>query len=321
MDDLPKGFDLKEGKFQSETPTLPVRVIREAVVNALMHRSYREHQPTQIIQYSNRIEIKNVGFSLKNEDSLGEAGSQLRNPYITAIFHETNTAETKGSGIRTMRKLMKAHGFSLPTFESNRTENYFVARLLLHHFLSEKDMLWLNKISCPLTDSQKVALIFVREQGAIDNQTLRQLTDCDVLNASNDLRRLRDAKLLIQKGKGAFTYYAEGPDFPVRSFEFNTNEHDTLAAEHDTLMDDLPRNLRKSIISLGPRPGEKIRSIILELCKWKDLSASQLAYVLGGRNAVALKREHLSPMIQSKQLAYIYPDMEKHPQQAYRTVL
>ena len=126
MDDLPKGFALKEGAIQAEAPTLPSRVLREAVVNALMHRSYREHQPTQIIRYSNRIEIKNAGFSLKNEDSLGEPGSDLRNPTLAAVFHETNIAETKGSGIRTMRQLMRDKGFSLPTFESNRAENFFV---------------------------------------------------------------------------------------------------------------------------------------------------------------------------------------------------
>ena len=66
MDDLPKGFDLKEGQTQAETPTLPARVLREAIVHALMDRSYREHRPTQIILYANRIEIQNAGFSLKN---------------------------------------------------------------------------------------------------------------------------------------------------------------------------------------------------------------------------------------------------------------
>jgi ATP-dependent DNA helicase RecG len=129
MDDLPKGFDLQEGQIQAETPTLPARVLREAIVNALMHRSYREHRPTQIIRYSNRIEIQNAGFSLKNEDQLGEPGSQLRNPNLAAVFHETNTAETKGSGIRVMREQMRAHGFSLPTFESDRANNSFTQRL------------------------------------------------------------------------------------------------------------------------------------------------------------------------------------------------
>lgn len=32
-----------------------------------------------------------------------------------------------------------------PTFESSREENTFTVRLLLHHFLNEKDLVWLQR--------------------------------------------------------------------------------------------------------------------------------------------------------------------------------
>ena len=134
VDDLPKGFLLPEGDLQAQSVGLPGRVLREALVNALMHRSYKVNQPIQVIRYSNRIEIKNPGYSLKSEESLGEPGSQQRNPFIAAVFHETNLAETKGSGIRTMRNLMNRSGMAPPTFESNHGDNEFTTRLLLHHF-------------------------------------------------------------------------------------------------------------------------------------------------------------------------------------------
>ncbi len=79
MDDLPKGFRLPEGELQSQqTPLLPRKVIREALANAVMHRSYQDHSPMQIVRYSNRIEILNPGFSLKNMSSLGSPRSRLR---------------------------------------------------------------------------------------------------------------------------------------------------------------------------------------------------------------------------------------------------
>lgn len=346
MDDLPKGFELREGAIQAETPTLPTRVLREAIVNALMHRSYREHQPTQVIRYSNRIEIRNAGFSLKNEDSLGEPGSALRNPYLAAVFHDTNVAETKGSGIRTMRRLMREHGFSLPTFESNRSENFFVSRFLLHHFLSESDLAWLRTIPHDLSDGQRTVLIFVREQGAVDNSTLRQLTGCEVLTASQELRKLRDLNLLELKGKGSATYYVPGPAFPAAGpargsgitkwnpfLEIHVDEyglpdirHGTLADDHGTLADDhgtlraeLPEPLRIALDALGKRPGDRVRPVIRELCAWRALSASQIALLLGREDSKALKRSHLGPMIAAKELEYTHPDMEKHPKQAYRT--
>jgi ATP-dependent DNA helicase RecG len=212
-DDLPKGFLLPEGQIQAATIGLPGRALREALVNAFIHRSFKVNQPIQIIRYGNRIEIKNPGYSLKPEDQLGDPGSNQRNPFIAAIFHETNLAETKGSGIRTMRRLMEQAGMVPPTFESNHTENQFTARLLLHHFLSEEDIRWLDSFSyVQLNDHQKQALVFVKEVGAIDNATYRQISGADILKASTDLRFLRDNGLLVAKGKGKTTYYTSGFD-------------------------------------------------------------------------------------------------------------
>jgi ATP-dependent DNA helicase RecG len=339
MDDLPKGFELPEGHVQADTPTLPARVLREAIVNALMHRSYRHHQPTQIIRYSNRIEIRNVGFSLKNEESLGEPGSALRNPHLAAVFHETNTAETKGSGIRVMREQMRQHGFSPPTFESSRDDNYFVSRLLLHHFLSAEDLAWLGAIPHELSESQRYALIFLREQGAVDNRTLRQLTGAEVLEASQDLRRLRDLKLLVQQGKGSATYYLPGPSFPgsrpvgvghtglsgshtglAPEHTGLASEHTGLAPEHTGLSLNLPAELLLAVSALGARPPEpELRVIIQRLCAWQPLSATQLAALLGRKDPDALKRTHLRPMVDCGALSLLYPDMERHPKQAYKT--
>ena len=115
LDDLPKGFALTEGNLQrQDKPVIPQRVIREALVNALMHRSYRSHSPVQIIRYANRLEIRNPGYSLKSPEHLGEPGSEPRNPRIAAVLHETRFAETKGSGIRVMRETMEQAGLTPP---------------------------------------------------------------------------------------------------------------------------------------------------------------------------------------------------------------
>ncbi|MES2832417.1 MAG: ATP-binding protein [Pseudomonadota bacterium] len=209
LDDLPKSFGLDEGALQrQDKPVIPLRVIREAVVNALMHRSYRSHSPIQIIRYPNRLEIRNPGFSLKSIDHLGEPGSQPRNPKIAAVLHETRFAETKGSGIRVMREIMEQAGLTPPLFESDRGADQFVARYFFHHFLGEQDIAWLSQFrDLQLSPEEAKALVIVREAGAIDNATYRDVNKVDVLNASSALRRLRDAGLLEQKGKSSATYY------------------------------------------------------------------------------------------------------------------
>ena len=210
MDDLPKGFELKKDSMQASTPAiLPNKVLREAIVNSYIHRSNRVNQPIQIIRYSNRIEIHNPGYSLKPQDDWGEPGSMLRNPRISEIFHDTNLAETKGTGIGAMRRLMKEAGLMPPTFESNHEANKFTARLLLHHFLSKENVEWLAQYAeFGLVNEQKLALVFVREVGAIDNATYRQL-DSSITHARArlEIHKLCDLGFIEKKGQGRNTYY------------------------------------------------------------------------------------------------------------------
>ncbi len=343
--DLPKGFLLPDDGLQATPTGLPTKALREAIVNAVMHRSYREHRPIQIIRYDNRIEIINPGYSLKSEERLGEPGSETRNPFIAAVFHETNLAETKGSGIRAMRKLMTQAHLAPPTFDSDRSGNQFVMRLLLHHFLDEKDLVWLRQFeNFELTDSQKQALIFVREIGAIDNQTYRQMSDCDSLKASNELRLLKSYNLLTVKGKGKATYYVPGgilhtdittsPIHPII-----TPPQDLSALPHD--LSALPNNLSALPIDLSALPQDsqiqltkilekitllpqrifdktQIEHIILELCELKAFRLSELAKIIG-KSEKYLFREFIKPLIKNKSLKFLYPEMTNHPEQAYVT--
>lgn len=214
-DDLPASFSLPEGEtLRTDETILPVRVLREAIVNAVMHRSYRIHGPIQILRYANRLEIRNPGHSLKAEEQLGEPGSQTRNPRIAAVFHDLHLAETKGSGIRAMRKVMLEQDLLPPTFESSRRPDQFVATLLFHHFLGESDLAWLRRVTTErLSDEEARALVFVREMGAINNAAYRSINGVETLAASAHLRRLRDLELLEMKGSGNRTYYIPGGQF------------------------------------------------------------------------------------------------------------
>ena len=219
LEDMPRGFHLVSGQLQAETPTeLPADALREALVNSFIHRTFRVNRPIQVIRYANRIEIINPGFSLKAPDSLGEPGSELRNPFISEIFHDTNLAETKGSGIGSIRKQMKIANLMPPTFESNRTDNTFTARLLLHHMLNAKDLSWLGHFKdSQLNDEQRLALIFVREVGAIDNITYRQISShISSKQASADLHHLCELSILEKKGQGNRAYYLAGEAFNKR---------------------------------------------------------------------------------------------------------
>lgn len=326
LDDLPKSFGLAEGDAQrTDTPRIPQRVLREGIVNALMHRSYRTHAPIQIIRYANRIEIHNPGHSLKSPEHLGEPGSVPRNPRIAAVLLDTRFAETKGSGIRVMREMMVAAGLEPPLFESMRGNGSFVARYYFQHFLSEEAIQWLSRFrDLHLSNEEARALVAVREQGAIDNSMYRELNRVDTLSASGSLRRLRDAGLLEQRGRGAGTYYVP------TSWLLDNGEGDGLPSNLEGLSSDpdglssnphwqtLPAPLQALVSGLGQRATpDKLREAIIRLCQNRAWQAAELGNLLG-RNPVYLGTQYLRPLVSAGVLAYTLPEIPNHPHQAYR---
>ena len=356
-DDLPRGFELKKGNLQADTPIdLPNDALREALVNAFIHCSFRLNQPIQIIRYSNRLEVINPGFSLKSPETLGEPGSVQRNPFISTIFHDTNLAETKGSGIRSMRGHMKKAGMMPPTFESNRSSNQFTARLLLHHLLDNVTIQWLTLFAdYSLINEQRLALVFVREVGAIDNMTYRQLnSDINNQKASMDLHDMCTKGLLEQKGQSRSTYYIAGVNFiensrgddlnsrgddeNSRGEALNSRAYDSLNSRGEALNSrangslnsrgeglngrakQLPKGLEERIAKIGKRAKpEEMKELVLELCRLEPMSLLELASILKRRPS-SLRYLYVNSLIGSHQLYYTIPEMLNHPDQKYTTV-
>jgi ATP-dependent DNA helicase RecG len=348
LDDLPKAFGLADGDAQrKDKPLIPQRVLREGIVNALMHRSYRSHAPVQIIRYSNRIEIHNPGHSLKSPEHLGEPGSVPRNPRIAAVLLDTRFAETKGSGIRVMREMMVQAGLEPPLFESQRSNDSFVARYYFQHFLSVEALHWLSRFrQLQLSDEDARALVAVREQGAIDNAMYRELNRVDTVSASQSLRRSRDARLLEQKGRGAGTYYVPTPwllgsdDAPglhgdsdpkssdpaalskqpgALSSNLATLSSNLVALSSNPHWQQLPPELQEMVVALGQRASpDKVREALIRLCSHRPWQASELAGLFN-RSADYLGTQYLRPLVSAGVLAYTRADQPNHPHQAYRT--
>ena len=344
-DDLPKGFELRKGDLQADTPIdLPDDALREVLVNAFIHCSFRLNQPIQIIRYSNRLEVINPGFSLKSPETLGEPGSVQRNPFISTIFHDTNLAETKGSGIRSMRGHMKKAGMMPPTFESNRSANQFTARLLLHHLLDHETIQWLASYTdYSLNNEQRLALVFVREVGAIDNITYRQLnSNMNNQKASFDLHDLCTKGLLEQKGQSRSTYYIAGKNFVNSRADGENSRADgensradgensradgeNSRADGENSRADgennraIPENLLERCKELKKwESSKKMKSLVIELCSVMPLSISEIAQIIN-RKPESVRYLYVNPLIENKKLFYTIPEMLNHPDQKYTTV-
>jgi ATP-dependent DNA helicase RecG len=293
----------------------------------LIHRSYREHAPIQVIRYANRLEFRNPGYSLAPEENFGKPGSYARNPTIASVVHELSLAEIKGSGIRTMINLMEENGLSAPALDSDRISNSFSVQLLFHHFLSEDDIKWLAGFrQYNLTDAQNKALIFIRETGAINNASYRNLNKVDTLKASQQLKELCDKGLISQEGSSNATYYVPNPSMlnsktQMPGEETHMLEGKTHMSKSKTHMLEPPNEVTQLIGMLGKKPKlQKIKDAVLLLCKWRDMGAEEITIYLKRNDSSHIVRTIINPMIRDGLIEPTIPESRKHPNQKYRAI-
>lgn len=108
-----------KGLDREDIYEIPLEVLREAVVNAIMHRDYSIRGTQVFVEvHDDRVEIVNPG-GLPKGLSLRELGtvSVRRNAIIADLFSRMHMVERTGMGIRKMKEAMVAAGLHEPTFE------------------------------------------------------------------------------------------------------------------------------------------------------------------------------------------------------------
>ena len=167
------------------------------------------------------------------------------------------------------------------------------------------------------------------------------------------MRRLRDAGLLSQKGRGSATYYVPtdrlGPDdaglsdnqdtLTAKSGGLSTNPlglstnpsplptnppglSTKLPVENEAarrqLLAGLPGDLAARVGALGRRsPPHDVQDVVAEVCRQRAWSAEELALLLA-RNSRHVRNSYLRPLMRDARLVMTNPDEPNDPQQAYR---
>ena len=119
-------IDSETGKRNDRTE-YPINAVREAILNALIHRDYSIHTegtPIQINFFTDRLEIHSPGglYGRMTVEQLGKARPDLRNPTLATMAESLNQAENRYSGIPTIRMEMKEYGLPEPEFKNGRNE-------------------------------------------------------------------------------------------------------------------------------------------------------------------------------------------------------
>ena len=121
MRHLPISGRFEPGRLERiDEPLYPVAALREAVVNALCHRTYRNvGGAVSVAIYHNRLEIWSDGllpFGLAPEDLKRSHESRPRNPLIANVFYRRGSIEQWGCGTERIVELCARAGRPEPEF-------------------------------------------------------------------------------------------------------------------------------------------------------------------------------------------------------------
>jgi len=120
-----------------ESFNYPFGALKEAVINAVLHRDYRENDPVHIRILPKGIEI--VSFpgplapldnqKLKNREV---SSSRRRNPNLGHFFKQLDLSQGKAGGLERMDFLMNNNGNPAPAIETDKKLNFFKVFLPIH---------------------------------------------------------------------------------------------------------------------------------------------------------------------------------------------
>lgn len=116
------GIDSLTGK-RTDVPQYPMVAVREAVLNALVHRDYSVYTQTKPIllnMYEDRLEVTNPGgvYGRLTVNQLGYTQPDTRNPVLVTALEILGKTENRYSGIPTIRHAMEQWRLPAPVFIS-----------------------------------------------------------------------------------------------------------------------------------------------------------------------------------------------------------
>ena len=210
--DFRESYELPDGMLRTRLPAYDELVVRELLVNALVHRPYTQRGDIYLNLHPDRLEVVNPGrlpIGVTPQNILHE--SRRRNDGLAHIFHDLKLMEREGSGIDLLFERLLATGRGVPTIlEGSDSVSVTVPRRVLQpgviKLLVEADRRY------QLTQRERITLALVAQRESISATELAdqlELTDTSALRPW--LGRLPGLALLDASGRTSATRYFVPP--------------------------------------------------------------------------------------------------------------
>lgn len=204
---LPLSKDTNRFK-RKDVPDFPIKVLREAIVNALVHRDYEIKGAKCEIKIDNdKIVVTSPGKPLPaislDELNSFEAPSLSRNPIITYAFSLMDYVEEKGFGMKTFKALNNEHGLPIPKFTFKEP---FLKLTFPRTVEAVKDLPTTGAIG-ELDNQELEYFELFRSKKAYSKSEFVEQTGLATRSAERMLKRWVDLELLRKEGGGKYLKY------------------------------------------------------------------------------------------------------------------
>jgi len=189
-----------EGLYRVEKWEYPYKAVREAIINAIVHRDY-SGAPVQISIYDDQIMIWNEGKlpeGITIEDLKQKHISRPFNPAIAAVFFKGGLIEAWGRGTINIINECITAGLPEPSFESV----FGGISVKLFKSFTEKQLLEKG-----LNERQIKAVFYCKENDYINNSIYQSICETSERTATRDLEFLTEIGVLKKIGKKKGTKY------------------------------------------------------------------------------------------------------------------
>ncbi len=222
------GTDLiVSGAQRYELPKIPAVVLREALANAVAHRSYEElGRAVRVELRPDRISIVSPGGLPEpvTEENIRETQS-ARNIRVLGALRRFRLAEDAGRGVDVMQDSMAEALLDPPVFQD--LGHSVSVTLPIRGPISPQERAWIMEVERrgEIAGLDRIPLIHAARGEALTNARVRELLGVDSRDARQSLRRLRDAGFLEQVGeRGGATYVLARAVRAPAAFRLSTSD-------------------------------------------------------------------------------------------------
>ncbi len=218
--DFRERYELPDGLYRQNVPAFDEVVVRELLVNALVHRPYTQRGDIFLNLHPDRLEVVNPGplpLGVTPQNVLHT--TVRRNEHLARLFHDLKLMEREGSGFDKIFEMLLSQGRPAPELiETHDRVQVTVRRRILKpeviDFIAKADQTY------QLTQRERIALGLLAQHDAMTARELAAVLELPSIDALQPwIKRLLEWDLIQSAGRTQATRYFVDPGL-LRTLNF-----------------------------------------------------------------------------------------------------